>query len=79
MLTLLSYLLVIVGLVTVILPMFTWVRIIKPRERQLEAGPWQAGPWDVLVELAKRAPWLVLVGLILIYLALKILDVPLPF
>jgi len=35
--------------------------------------------WDVLLELAKRAPWLTVVGLLMIYAGLKLIGVTLPF
>jgi hypothetical protein len=35
--------------------------------------------WDVLLELARRAPWPAVVGLLIIYAGLKLLGVRLPF
>jgi hypothetical protein len=74
MLTLLGYVLVILGIVMVILAVLAWLGIITPDS----ARRLRAGPWDFLTELAKKAPWIVTVGLILIYLGLKTLGVPLP-
>jgi uncharacterized membrane protein len=72
MLTLLGYLLVILGIVMVVFGVLAWLGIVTPHTRILGGGP-----WDFLTELTKRAPWIVVVGLILIYLGLKVLGVSL--
>ena len=72
MLILLGWVLVILGLIMVILGVLAWLGIVKPRK-------YRFGPWEVLAEIARRAPWVVIVGLLLIYIGLKILGAPLPF
>jgi hypothetical protein len=56
----------------VILGVLSWLKIIDTDSERA------AGPWDFLIELLKRAPWVVVVGLILIYLGLKMIGVVLP-
>ena len=72
-----GYLLVIVGIVMEIVSVLVWLGVLKPASRAvaLEA----ASVWDVLLELARRAPWTALVGLFLIYGGLKTIGVALPF
>ena len=68
----LGYVFALVGLIMVILGVLSWLKIIDTeRERA-------AGPWDFLIELLKRAPWVVAVGLVLIYVGLKMIGVQLP-
>ena len=72
----LGYALVIVGVVLVILPVLDWLGMFKVKK---ELQPNGAGPWDAVIEFIRKTPWIALVGLVLIYLGLKVLGVPLPF
>jgi uncharacterized membrane protein len=67
-----GYLLIAVGLAMIVLGVLAWVGVI-PTNRDRSAGV-----WDFLIELLKRAPWVVVVGLILIYIGAKMLGVALP-
>jgi uncharacterized membrane protein YdfJ with MMPL/SSD domain len=60
----------------VILPVLAMLGIIESKK---ELRPGQAGPWDALVKFVEKTPWIVLVGLVLIYFGLKVLGVSLPF
>jgi hypothetical protein len=71
MLVYLGYALIVVGLVMVVLGVLAWLGIIRP------AG-FRGGPWDFLTALLEKAPWVVVVGLILIYVGAKMTGVPLP-
>ncbi len=69
-----GYLLIIVGLVLILLGVLKWLGVITAT--RAAAG---AGPWDFLIALLDKAPWVVVVGLILIYIGCKMAGVPLPF
>ena len=69
----LGYALIVVGLLMVVLGVLAWLGLIRPNDVR------SIGPWDFLLELLKRAPWVVVVGLILIYVGSKMAGVPLPF
>jgi hypothetical protein len=68
----LGYLLIIVGLIMVVAGALAWAGIIK---QPIHEG---ASPWDFLIKLLEKAPWVVVVGLILIYVGCKMIGVPLP-
>lgn len=68
----LGYLLIIVGLLMVIAGALAWAGVIKAPFRE------GATPWDFLIELLRHAPWVVVVGLVLIYIGCKMIGVPLP-
>ena len=68
----LGYVLIIVGLIMVVAGALAWAGIIKT---PIKEG---ATPWDFLIELLRQAPWVVVVGLILIYVGCKMIGVNLP-
>jgi hypothetical protein len=67
----LGYLLIVVGLIMILLGVLAWTGLIK-----LQRGGGTA--WDFLIALLEKAPWVVVVGLILIYVGCKMIGVPLP-
>ncbi|MEK6751023.1 MAG: hypothetical protein AABZ00_02055 [Chloroflexota bacterium] len=75
--TVVGYLLILVGVGMEIVSALVWLGVLKPVEsvKTLQAAPF----WDVLLELARRAPWAAVVGLLMIYAGLKLLGVSLPF
>ena len=70
----LGYLLIIIGVVLILLGVLAWLGIIQPARVRAAAGP-----WAFLIALLEKAPWVVVVGLILIYIGCKMAGVPLPF
>lgn len=72
-----GYLLIIVGVVMEIISVLVWLGVLKPASQAVTLQA--ATVWDVLLELAKKAPWTALVGLFLIYAGLKLIGVTLPF
>jgi len=72
-----GYLLIIVGVGMEIISLLVWFGVLKPTTNgtALKAASF----WDVLLELAKRAPWPAVVGLLNIYAGLKLIGVALPF
>jgi hypothetical protein len=75
--TVVAYLLILVGVGMEIVSVLAWLGILKPvtTVKALQAVSF----WDVLLELARRAPWAAIVGLLMIYAGLKLLGVALPF
>jgi hypothetical protein len=73
MLVALGFVFVIVGLIMVIAGFLAWLGIIKAHELI------PTGFWDFLTKLLDKAPWVVVVGLALIYFGLKMIGVSLPF
>ena len=72
-----GYLLIIIGVGMEIISLLVWFGVLKPKENELVLG--SASFMDVLLELAKRAPWPAVVGLLNIYAGLKLIGVNLPF
>lgn len=72
-----AYLLILVGVGMEIISVLVWLGVLKPvtAMKTLQAVSF----WDVLLELARRAPWAAVVGLLMIYAGLKLLGVSLPF
>ena len=72
-----SYVLILVGVGMEIISVLVWLGVLKPvaADETLRAVSF----WDVLLELARRAPWAAVVGLLMIYAGLKLLGVVLPF
>ncbi len=72
-----AYLLILVGVGMEIISVLVWLGVLKPATavKTLQAVSF----WDVLLELARRAPWAAVVGLLMIYAGLKLLEVSLPF
>ncbi len=75
--TVVGYLLILVGVGMEIISVLAWLGVLKPvtTGKTLQAVSF----WDVLLELARRAPWAAVVGLLMIYAGLKLLGVALPF
>ncbi len=75
--TFVAYLLILVGVGMEIISVLVWLGVLKPAfaAKTLQAASF----WDVLLELARRAPWAAVVGLLMIYAGLKLLGVALPF
>ncbi len=72
-----AYLLILVGVGMEIVSILVWLGVLKSAvaAKTLQAASF----WDVLLELARRAPWAAVVGLLMIYAGLKLLGVALPF
>jgi len=72
-----AYLLILVGVGMEIISVLVWLGVLKPvtNVKTLQSVSF----WDVLLELARRAPWAAVVGLLMIYAGLKLLGVALPF
>ena len=75
--TVIGYLLIIVGVGMEIISLLVWFGVLKPATNEVALRA--ASFWDVLLELAKRAPWSAVVGLLNIYAGLKLIGVALPF
>jgi len=75
--TVVGYLLIFVGVGMEIISVLVWLGVLKPvtTMNTLQSVSF----WDVLLELARRAPWAAVVGLLMIYAGLKLLGVALPF
>jgi hypothetical protein len=72
MLVALGYVLIVVGLLMVVLGVLAWLGIIDTSAER------KASVWDFLIELLKRAPWVVVAGLILIYFGARMAGASLP-
>lgn len=72
-----AYLLILVGAGMEVISVLVWLGVLTPAAgtMTLQAITF----WDVLLELARRAPWPAVVGLLMIYAGLKLLGVRLPF
>lgn len=72
-----GYIFLIIGAGMEVISVLVWLGVLKPinSAQALQSVSF----WDVLLELARRAPWPVVVGLILIYAGLKLIGVVLPF
>jgi hypothetical protein len=66
-----GYLLIFVGLIMIVAGALAWAGIISVRRGGNTV-------WDFLIALLEQAPWVVVVGLILIYTGCKMIGVPLP-
>lgn len=75
--TIIGYLLIIVGVGMEIISLLVWFGVLTPATNGVALRT--ASFWDVLLELAKRAPWPAVVGLLNIYAGLKLIGVNLPF
>ena len=75
--TVVGYLLILIGVGMEIISVLVWLGVLTPATsvRTLQAASF----WDVLLELARRAPWAAVVGLLMIYAGLKLLGIALPF
>lgn len=75
--TIVAYLLILVGIAMEVISVLVWLGVLKPvaEMKTLQAVSF----WDVLLELSRRAPWVAVVGLLMIYAGLKLLGVALPF
>jgi hypothetical protein len=75
--TAVGYLLILVGVGMEIISVLVWLGVLKPITTPTVLQT--ISFWDVLLELARRAPWAAVVGLLMIYAGLKLLGVALPF
>lgn len=75
--TIIGYILIILGILLEIISVLVWLGVLKPASNG--ATLQTVTFWDVLLELAKRAPWPAVVGLLNIYAGLKLIGVDLPF
>jgi hypothetical protein len=70
-----GYVLILLGIVWIVLSVLAWLGVVHPvGAKAIEA----ATGWDVLLELIRKLPWLVVVGLIQIYAGLKMIGVKIP-
>jgi hypothetical protein len=67
---------VLVGLALILIKIAVWLGLLGVRTTMMVA---EANQWDVLLALIKKLPPLFIVGPLLIYADLKLLEVPLPF
>jgi len=65
-----GWIMIILGLLMVILGVLVWLGVVTVPKREEEVS-W----WDLLKELLKKAPWVVVVGLLLIWVGLKLVGV----
>ena len=72
-----GYLLIIVGVLMEVISVLVWLGVLKPASNG--ATLQSITFWDLLLELAKRAPWPAVLGLFNIYAGLKLIGVNLPF
>ena len=72
-----GYLLIVLGVALEIISVLVWFGVLKPVDASVTLRA--VSFWDVLLELAKRAPWPAVVGLLNIYAGLKLIGVSLPF
>ena len=72
-----GYILISVGVGMEIISLLVWFGVLKPATNGTALNA--VSFWDVLLELAKRAPWPAVVGLLNIYAGLKLIGVSLPF
>ena len=75
--TIIGYVLIILGIVLEIISVLVWLGVLKPASNG--ATLQSVTFWDILLELAKRAPWPAVVGLLNIYAGLKLIGISLPF
>lgn len=71
-----GFILLFVGLAIIVLSVLVWVGIITPSAGLAFS---QANMWDVLLAMIEKLPWLAILGLLLIYAGLKMIEVKLPF
>jgi len=71
-----GYILLFLGVAFLILSVLVWLNVITPAPGLALAA---ASGWDVLLALISKLPWTAVVGLLLIYAGLKMIDVKLPF
>jgi len=70
-----GYVFIFSGLALVFLAVLAWLGKLKPKLVDLAA----ASGWDVLLALVQKLPWIVFVGLLLVYAGLELIGVALPF
>jgi hypothetical protein len=73
---LIGYILILLGLLLIVIGVLAWLGVVKPSGQIYVQD---ASPIDLLLKLLERAPWTVVVGLLLIYAGLKMIGVALPF
>jgi hypothetical protein len=72
-----GYLLIVIGAGMEVVTVLVWAGLLTPPPQGLSLGA--ASFWDILLALVQTAPWPAVVGLLMIYAGLKLLDVKLPF
>jgi len=75
--TIIGYVLIILGIILEIISVLVWLGVLKPASNG--ATLQSVTFWDILLELAKRAPWPAVAGLLNIYAGLKLIGISLPF
>ena len=75
--TIIGYVLIILGIILEIISVLVWLGVLKPASNG--ATLQSVTFWDILLELAKRAPWPAVAGLLNIYAGLKLIGVALAF
>jgi hypothetical protein len=68
-----GYLVIVVGLAMIVLGVLAWLGLIKAPIRRDGKSV-----WDFLIELLRQAGWVVVVGLVLVYMGCKMIGVELP-
>jgi len=68
-----GWIMVVLGLLMVILGVLAWLGVVKVPTPGLTIA--QAGFFDLLIALLKTAPWVVVVGLLLIWVGLKLVGI----
>jgi hypothetical protein len=71
-----GYILIFLGIALVVISVLVFMGVITPPTGLSVAS---ATGFDVLIALIEKLPWLAIVGLLLIYAGLKMIDVKLPF
>ena len=72
-----GYFFLVIGAGMEVVSVLVWFGVLKPLNNTQALR--SVSFWDVLLELAKRAPWPAVVGLLMIYAGLKLIGVVLPF
>ncbi len=72
-----GYIFLIIGAGMEVVSVLVWLGVLKPLNSMQALS--SVSFWDVLLELAKRAPWPSVTGLLMIYAGLKLIGVSLPF
>jgi len=70
--------LIIVGILLILLGVLVWLGVVKPvnKDRHVQKS---TSLLDLLMALLEKAPWVVAVGLILVFLGVVLLGFDLPF
>jgi hypothetical protein len=66
-----GYMLIILGVFLIVIAVLEKIGILK-RDEALRSKA--AGPWDVILEIAKKAPWTATIGIVLIFFGLELIG-----